>query len=136
MLHEIFFTGVYSSILCILFLKLPIIHEIYRVGNHDKYLLTAFFGLFIFIAIFNAFNARTHRLNLLANLRKNKVFIIITCFIIFVQIYLIYFGGHLFRTTGLTLIELQFMILVAFTVIPIDFIRKIFLRKKGIIGGV
>lgn len=136
MLHEIVFTGVYSSILCILFLKLPIFKELFRVDAGDKYLLTAFFGLFIFIAIFNSFNARTHRLNLLSNLRKNKVFIIITTFIILTQLYLIYFGGHLFRTTGLTFIELQIMIILAFSVIPFDFIRKIYLRKNGIIGGV
>ena len=136
MIHEIVFTGAYSSLLCILFLKLPVIHDIFRVDVHDKYILTAFFGLFIFIAIFNSFNARTHRLNLLANIRKNKVFILIISFIICVQLYLIYFGGHLFRTTGLTFVELQIMILMAFTVIPVDFIRKVFLRKKGIIGGV
>lgn len=136
MIHEIFFTGAYSSLLCILFLKLSIINEIYNNNVNNEHLLTAFFGLFIFIAIFNSFNARTHRLNLLSHLGKNKVFILITLFIIMVQLYLIYFGGHLFRTTGLTFVELEIMILLAFTVVPVDFIRKIFLRKKGIIGGV
>ena len=136
MVHEIFFTGAYSSLLCILFLKLPIFKEIYHNNISNEHLLTAFFGLFIFVAIFNSFNARTHRLNLLSNLTKNKVFILITLFIIFVQLYLIYFGGHLFRTTGLSFLELEIMIILAFTVVPVDFIRKIFLRKKGIIGGV
>lgn len=136
MVHEIFFTGAYSSLLCILFLKLPIFKEIYHNNISNEHLLTAFFGLFIFVAIFNSFNARTHRLNLLSNLMKNKVFILITLFIIFVQLYLIYFGGHLFRTTGLSFLELEIMIILAFTVVPVDFIRKIFLRKKGIIGGV
>ena len=35
--------------------------------------MTAFSGLFIFISIFNSFNARTNRLNILSNLIKNRV---------------------------------------------------------------
>ena len=61
MINEIMFTGLYSSILCILFLKLPLFHNLYRYS--DKYFMTAFFALLIFIDVFNAFNARTHRLN-------------------------------------------------------------------------
>ena len=97
---------------------------------------TAFFGLFIFISIFNAFNARTVRINLLANLFKNKVFLSIIFFIAIVQLILIYFGGELFRTAGLTLKELEIMILIASTVIPVDWLRKYTLRKRGIVGGV
>ena len=37
--------------------------------------MTAFFGLFIFIDIFNSFNARTSRLDIFANILDNKVFI-------------------------------------------------------------
>lgn len=134
MFGEIFFTGIYSAILCILFLKLPFFARIYR--NDPKYLLSAFFGLFIFIDIFNSFNARTHRLNLFADLLQNKIFLGIVVFIVIVQIGLIYFGGNLFRTVGLTFKELQIMILLALTVIPVDFLRKLYLRKKGYHTGV
>ncbi len=136
MWHEIIFTGAYSSLLCILFLKLPIISAIFRDGDNNKYLMSAFFGLFIFIGIFNCFNARTHRLNLFAHLYKNKPFIAIISFIVLVQIFLIYYGGNLFRTVGLNFKEFQFMILLAFSVIPVDWFRKIYLRTKGIKGGV
>ena len=134
--NEILFTGIYSSILCVLFLKLPIIKEIYDYYITDEYLLTAFFGLFIFIDIFNCFNARTHRINILANIMKNKVFIFIIGFITVIQLCMIYFGHNIFRTTDLTFIELQIMILLAFTVIPVDWIRKLYLKKKGILTGV
>ena len=134
MFHQIFLTGLYSSILCILFLKLPII-KVWFDCNESEF-FTAFFGLFIFIDIFNSFNARTHRLNLLANIRKNRVFLGIILFIALVQIILIYYGGELFRTSGLTFQEFEIMILFAFTVIPFDWCRKLYLRKKGIIGGV
>ncbi len=136
MLNEIIFTGIYSSLLCILFLKLPLIKNLYRYDINDKYLYTAFFGLFIFIDIFNSFNARTHRLNLLANLLKNKAFIIIMMFIVIVQIILIYYGGSIFRTSGLTLFEFKIMILFAFSVIPFDWIRKIILKRRGLKYGV
>ena len=136
MWHEIIFTGAYSSLLCILFLKLPIISAIFRDGDNNKYLMSAFFGLFIFIGIFNCFNARTHRLNLFAHLYKNKPFIAVITFIVLVQILLIYYGGNLFRTVGLNFKEFEIMILLAFSVIPIDWMRKIYLRTKGIKGGV
>lgn len=136
MKNEIIFTGIFSSILCILFLKLPFINNLFRTSPSNLYLMTAFFGLFIFMGIFNCFNARTHRLNLFSNILKNKVFLIIIGFIVVVQILLLYFGGNLFRTTALTLKEFIIMIMISFSVIPIDFLRKIILRKKSIIGGV
>ena len=134
MIGEVLFTGLYSAILCLLFLKLPIIKEIIR--PEEKYLMTAYFALFIFIGIFNAFNARSERINILANLRKNKVFIAIIVFIISVQIYLIYHGGDLFRTYGLKANEFFIVLILASTVFPIDFLRKIFLRRHHLKTGV
>ncbi len=136
MLNEIFFTGIYSSLICILFLKLPFIKTLFRSDPNDKYLYTAFFGLFIFIDIFNSFNARTHRLNLFANILKNKIFILIILFIALVQILLIYYGGTVFRTSGLTAFEFEIMLLFAFSVIPFDWLRKIILKRKNLNTGV
>ena len=130
MYSQIILTGLYSAILCILFLKLPVFKEIIR--SDYKHFMTAYFALFIFIGIFNAFNARTERLNLLSNIYKNKVFLGVFLFIITVQILLIYNGHDLFRTYGLTIYELLFVIILAFTVIPFDFIRKIILKRRGI----
>lgn len=134
MMQQIVVTGLYSALLCVLFLKLPIVKE-WFLGNEAEF-MTAFFGLFIFIDIFNSFNARTHRLNLLAHIQKNKVFLAIMIFVIVVQIILIYYGGELFRTVGLTLKEFQIMILMSATVIPVDWLRKLYLRSKGSVGGV
>lgn len=131
MLSEILFTGFYSSLLCVLFLKVPFFKQLFRPDATDKYFMTAFFGLFIFIGIFNCFNARTTRLNLFANILKNKMFLAIVGFILIVQLILIYYGGDLFRTAGLTFSELQIIIFLAFTVIPVDWIRKIILKKKS-----
>ena len=61
---------------------------------------------------------------------------IIFFFIASVQMILIYKGGAVFRTFGLTPFELTFVLLLAFTVIPVDFLRKIILKKKGVKLGV
>ena len=130
MVSEILFTGIYSAIICLLFLKLPAISYFFRDSVDKVYLMTAFFGLFIFIDIFSSFNARTSRLDIFADITSNKVFIAIMFFITTIQILLIYFGGQVFRTAGLTFKEFMIMFLLALTVIPVDWIRKIIYRKK------
>ncbi len=133
MYSEIIFTGIYSSLLCIFFLKSPIIKGLYRMDSSNKYMMTAFFALFIFMGIFNCFNARTPRLNLFTNLNRNKVFIFIIGFIIIVQLYLIYYGGKLFRSYGLLPKELLITILLASTVVPVDWLRKLITKRKRIV---
>ena len=91
MLIQIVFDSMYCTVLCFLFLKSPIITSLFRIGSNNKYLMTAFFGLFIFLAIFNLFNARTSRINILANILRNRVFIFIILLISTIQIILILF---------------------------------------------
>ena len=52
------------------------------------------------------------------------------------QVYLIYWGGEVFRTNGLNLEEFMIMFMFSLLVIPIDFIRKIILKKKVYVLGV
>ena len=129
MISEIVFTGLYSALLCLLFLKSKFIGGLFRDSVDKVYLMTAFFGLFIFIDIFNSFNARTSRLDIFANILDNKVFIGIMLFITVVQVLLIYYGGSVFRTAGLTFKEFLIMNFFALSVIPIDWIRKLIYRK-------
>lgn len=132
MYSEIIWTGIYSALLCILFLKLPIFKTLIRTGENSKYLMTAYFAMFIFMGIFNAFNARTVRINTFANLSKNKVFIGIFSFIFIAQLWIIYHGGDIFRTYGLKLNELILVFSLALTVFPVDWLRKYILKKRGI----
>ena len=124
MVSQILVTGIYSSIICIFFMKSSIINNIYTPISK----LTAFFGLLIFISIFNALSARTNRLNIIANIKKNKVFIAIIGFITIVQIFIIYKGGNLFRTHGLNMKEFIIMFILSISVLPVDFIRKIIIK--------
>lgn len=134
MFNQIIVMGLYTSLLCLLFLKLPSISNLFE--QNGGHLMTAFFGLFIFCSIFNSFNARTDRINIFSNIFKNKAFLIVILFIVIIQIYLIYYGGEVFRTVGLSLYEFNMMILISMTVIPVDFLRKVLLRLRGIKGGV
>jgi len=133
MISQILLMGIVGSILCFSFLKLPFFMNIYKDNNT---LLTAFFGLFIFIDIFNSLNSRTNHINLLFNIKNNKVFILIIAFIALIQILMIYYGGNVFRTNGLSFNQLFMTILYSSLVIPIDLFRKYLLKRKRINNGV
>ena len=131
MFNQILVTGLFSACLCIFFLKSSLTNNIFKDN-----ILTAFFGLIIFISILNSFSARTYRLNILANILKNKVFVGVISFVFIMQIYLIYNGGELFRTSGLSIREFIIMFMFSLLVIPVDFVRKLLLKYKGINLGV
>ena len=126
MLNQILVTGAFSALLCIFFLKNKYINMYF--GND---ILTAFFGLIIFISILNSFSARTHRLNIFSNIFKNKVFIAVILFVTGMQVYLIYRGGTMFRTNGLSIREFFLMFSLALLVLPVEFLRKLMLKKLG-----
>ena len=128
MLNEILITGIYTTVLCVLFLKFPVIRN--QFSNQSSF-MTAFFGLFIFAGIFNCFNAHTSRMNILAHLLKNKMFIIVISFISVVQIIMIYYGGSIFRTVPLSVKEFIIMLLLSFTVVPVDVLRKKICKNYG-----
>ena len=125
---EIITNGLYSALVCILFLKLPIVKNI--VNNDYKYFMTAYFALFIFLGIFNAFSCRTEKINIFSNIRRNKLFLIIFSFISVAQIFIIYFGGKVFGTYGLKIRELVFVILLASSTILVNTVRKYVINKK------
>lgn len=125
MFNEIISSSAYTLIISLLFLKLPLFKSII-ISEH---FMTAFFSLFIFVAVFNSFNARTHRLNIFAHLKENKVFILIIIFIFIVQIIIIYSGITLFQTKPLYVKELLLILILSFSIIPFDFIRK-YISKK------
>lgn len=134
MVSQILFTGLYTVLLCLAFLKAPFFRETFHYDSQPIFFLTAFFGLFIFAGIFNSFNARTPRLHLLSHITQNKAFLFIMAMAAGVQLLLIYYGGTLFRTVPLTLQGLKWVLLLSSTVIPIDLIRKLILRlnhRKG-----
>jgi len=87
--------------------------------------LTGYFAFFIFMAVFNAFNARTDRINLFDNIGGNSGFLKVMALIVVVQIAMTYLGGAILRCYGLTATEWIFVLAMAFTIIPVDIIRKL-----------
>jgi magnesium-transporting ATPase (P-type) len=135
MIGEILLLGGFTVGLCIAFLKFPVVTSLYRSASDNIYLLTAFFGLFIFCSVFNCFNARTDRLRLLAGISRNRAFILIKSAVLAVQLIFVYLGGAVLRTAPLTARELLMTMLLSLLVFPADFIRKLlwrfFVGKRG-----
>ena len=117
--------------LSLFMLLTPFAKAIFREGANDKYLLTGYFAFFIFVAVFNAFNARTDKLNLFENIGKNKGFLRIILLITVVQVLMTYLGGVILRCFGLTINEWIFVIIAAITIIPVDLVRKIIVGSKN-----
>ena len=113
------------------FLLSPFSHEHFRIGESDAnmYLLTGYFAFFIFTAVFNAFNARTDQMNLFDNIGGNTGFLQVMALIVVVQVIMTYVGDVILRCFGLTINEWLFVIAMAFTIIPVDLVRK------AIVGG-
>ncbi len=94
------------------------------IDEAHAYLHTAYFAFFIFIAVFNAFNARTDRMNLFDNLKKNKGFLTVFGIIAVVQILMTYLGRAILSGYGLNLTEWLMVLVMAISIIPVDLIRK------------
>jgi magnesium-transporting ATPase (P-type) len=136
MISQVMWMGFYSLMLCLLFLRVPVLSSYLRQGANSEYFMTALFALFVFMAIFNSFNARTHNINLASHISGNKPFVLIMGIVFIVQSLMIYVGGKVFRTADLTFTEFIITLLLAFTVIPADIFRKLILKKKGKLNGV
>lgn len=85
---------------------------------------TAYFAFFIFVAVFNAFNARTEKANLFDNLGRNKGFLTVFGIIAVVQILMTYLGRGILSGWGLNLTEWLVVLVPAISIIPIDLVRK------------
>ncbi len=130
MLHQIFVTGAYTLLLSLFFLASPTIRLLYGCITPTDKLYTAFYALFIFSGLFNCLLARSSRLWLFSNISKNKPFVFILMLISAIQIFMIYFGGPLFRCVPLLPRELSFVILLSMTVVPFEMIRRLVYKLK------
>ncbi|MDR0804274.1 MAG: cation-translocating P-type ATPase [Oscillospiraceae bacterium] len=105
-----------------------IVSEFFRMSDGveatSKYWLTGYFAFFIFAAVFNAFNARTEKINVFDNIGKNSGFFKILCIIVVVQILMTYLGGEIFKGYGLNAQEWIFVLVAAIIIVPVDMLRK------------
>lgn len=128
MMKNIVCTGVFCTALMLWYLTSDFVCGVFGGRNTEFY--CGFFGLFVFMGIFNCLNARTHKINLFSHITENKYFCFIILAITAVQLLLMYFGGSVFRCAPLHISRLIFVILLASLVIPINTVYKIILREK------
>lgn len=130
MKRRIAFTGIISTSVMIWFLRAEVVKSFFGFYSDPLPFYCGFFGLFVFTGIFNCFNARTHRLNILSHLSENRSFCVIMAAVFAFQLFLMYCGGSTFRCTPLTPDELLFVLLLSSLVIPADLLRKLFDRGE------
>lgn len=99
-------------------------------GTADGMVRTFMFSFFIYSVIFNSFNTRSSGYNLLEHVGENKKFLIVMGSIAVVQTLIIQFGGEVFSTVPMSLNHFLLALLLAFLIIPVDMIKKTFLRNK------
>ncbi|MCD8200024.1 MAG: HAD-IC family P-type ATPase, partial [Coriobacteriaceae bacterium] len=119
----------WTLLLSLFFLLTPFVRNFFA-SQQSGDLMTGFFCLFVFLAVFNAFNARTERLNLFDHIGSNRGFLEIIALIVVVQVLLAYLGGAVFGCYGLSLAEWGFVLVLAFTIIPVDLIRKLIVGQR------
>lgn len=99
-------------------------------GKGTEYLLTGYFDFFILSAVFNAFNARTEKLNIFDSIGDNRNFFRVMGAIAAVQVIMTYFGGKVLGCYGLNLAEWLTVLVMSLSVIPVDMIRKAVVSRK------
>lgn len=124
MIKQILSTSLYVLALCVWFLKSNTLKSLLAYKD-EKYLLSGFFAMFIFVGVFVCFTSRSTRINILSQISKNKAFILIMLLISVMQMAFIYFGGELFRAVPLKRNDLIAIILISMTVVAFDLVRKL-----------
>lgn len=129
MMQQIVIMGLWLTIISFVFLKAPFFMKIF--GSEDK-LLTGYFVLFIVSALFNGFNVRDDGYGIFKGLDQNPDFLKIFIIIVAVQAVLVNAAlvpalgwlGKMFSCTPFGIEGWLVVIVLAFTMIPVDLIRK------------
>ncbi len=98
--------------------------------NPELYEKTFMFAFFIYSIIFNSLNTRSDGFNLFEHIGENKRFLVVMGSIFVLQTIIIEIGGSVFNTTTLNAKALLVSMLLALLIIPVDMVRKIFIRKR------
>ncbi len=100
-------------------------------GTEEQQILTMFFTLFIFMVVFNSFNARTTSTNVFECINQNKMFFGVLALIVVIHVFMTEVGvffpifGKIFNCHGLTIEQWLIITAIAFTIIPFDIVRKL-----------
>ena len=91
--------------------------------------MTARFALLCLMAVFNGFTIRTDSMNLFKGIKNNKLFVYIALGIFAMTVVLCNFVGNLVQTTPMDVKQWIVVLVTAFMVVPVDWIRKTICKK-------
>ncbi len=151
MMAQIVTMGAWLTIISFLFLKLEFFADLFggwkvldtgavAVGVPNDKHLTAYFVLFIVSALFNGFNVRDDGFAIFKGLNENRGFLKVFFTIILVQALIVNAAlipvsvftwiGNMFSCVPFGLIGWAAVVILAFTMIPVDMIRKAVVNRK------
>jgi len=138
MAAQIGIMAAWMTILSFCFLKLPIFLNIF--GSEEK-LYTGYFVLFVVAALFNGFNVRDEGFGIFKGLKDNPSFMKVWIVIVLVQALIVNAGlvplgafkwiSSMFSCTPFGVIGWVVVFALAFTMVPVDLIRKSFIKRKS-----
>ncbi|MCM1498550.1 MAG: calcium-translocating P-type ATPase, PMCA-type [Clostridium sp.] len=136
MATQIGIMAIWMTIISFCFLKLPIFLNI--LGSEEK-LYTAYFVLFVVAALFNGFNVRDDGFGIFKNLSENTGFMKVWIVIIMVQALIVNAAlipltpfkwiSSMFSCTPFGVMGWVVVFMLAFTIIPVDLVRKGLMNK-------
>ena len=133
MASQIGSTAIFSTVIGLCILLSSAFQNIYAPSISDlseAYKESALMAFFMLTIIFNGFNARSTKCNLLEHMKDNKPF----CFVMLGVLLLVFVLIHVVSTVaGLTPISVRtwlVMLGLAILIIPIDMIRKVIINKR------
>lgn len=136
MMAQILTMGTWLVVISFVFLKLPFFDQFF---DTEEQKLTAYFVLFILSALFNGFNVRDEKFAIFSGLNENTGFLKVFFLIIAVQACIINAGlvnldifkwiGEMFSCVPFGITGWLVVIVLGFTMIPVDLIRKLVVNK-------
>lgn len=145
MMTQILVMGAWLTIISFVFLKVPFFEQFFEssdgvVTGLTKEHLTAYFVLFIVSALFNGFNVRDDGFGIFKGLSQNTGFLKVFFTIIIVQAVIVNAAliplkpfqwiGEMFSCVPFGIMGWVVVVLLAFTMIPVDLIRKCIFREN------
>ena len=129
--------AMWMTIISFCFLKMPVFTDI--LGSREK-LYTAYFVLFVVAALFNGFNVRDNGYGIFKGLKENPGFMKVWIVIVLVQALIVNAAliplnvfkwiGSMFSCTPFGITGWIIVIALAFTMIPVDLLRKAITNNK------
>ena len=136
MFSQILTMGIWLTAISFVFLKAPFFNQFFE-NDAQKY--TAYFVLFIVAALFNGFNVRDEQFGIFKGLNENPGFLKVWFTIVIVQAIIVNAAlvpfalftwiGNMFSCVPFGVMGWIITIALAFTMIPVDLIRKCIVRK-------